>query len=255
MNDKGVNYDVNKLRGLLPHDLEVLVFDTIDSTNLEAKRRIQKGDTITSLLLTRHQSAGKGRLGREFYSPKDNGVYMSIVYPVMGNLLDAVAVTSVAAVCVMQAILKCTGKKTEIKWVNDLYYKNKKVCGILTEAVTAADGKRYIIVGIGINLYDFAFEGELCEIAASLKAECDASDLVLHITKKILSFAQTNDRKEYMREYRENSMVLGKTVTCIRGDVKFSAIAEEITDNGWLLVRDADGNVHTLDSGEVSLRF
>ena len=99
MNDKGVNYDVNKLRGLLPHDLEVLVFDTIDSTNLEAKRRIQKGDTITSLLLTRHQSAGKGRLGREFYSPKDNGVYMSIVYPVVGNLLDAVAVTSVAAVC------------------------------------------------------------------------------------------------------------------------------------------------------------
>ncbi len=231
---------------------DVEVFDIIDSTNLEAKRRALAGFDSPMLLVAEEQTAGKGRMGRQFYSPKSTGLYMSYLYQPTTAFSDSVTVTAAAAVAVTRAINKLTDLKPLIKWVNDIYIDGKKVCGILTEAVTGS--KTAIIVGIGINIMTEHFPDEIASTADSLKRKIDRNRLAAEIVKQLqILIAELPDRT-FIEEYRQKSCVLGREITFIKNGIAQNGTACDIDRDGGLIVKTIDGTV-TLNTGEISLRL
>lgn len=255
----------------------VRLYDSIDSTNTEARRLISaispgegphggSSPLPVTLLAARAQTAGRGRLGRSFYSPPDSGLYMTLLYPLTQPLSQAVAVTAGAAVATLEAIRAVTGLVPGIKWVNDLYMDGKKICGILTEAVTPAGSEQsaYMLVGIGINLTTAAFPEGLRAPAGSLTDNLspsatlpalDAGRLCGQIAHRLLTLLETDSlhSPETLAAYRAHSILLGQPVLCTRGGQTFPALAMDITPSFGLTVRRADGCVEVLDSGEVSV--
>lgn len=150
--------------------LELKVFNSIDSTNNEAKRMTADGFRGNALIVANEQTKGRGRLGRSFYSPKNTGIYMSFLFSTNAKLSGAVLVTTAAAVAVVRAIESLTNIRPMIKWVNDIYIGNKKVCGILTEAVTDVEtgSMQSIIIGIGVNISTEDFPDDIAHTATSL---------------------------------------------------------------------------------------
>lgn len=234
--------------------VSVHVFDEIDSTNTEAKRMASGGFLGDALLVAHSQTAGRGRMGRSFYSPNGTGAYFSILHTLRAPLCDAVAITSAASVAVMRAIRALTGIQTQIKWVNDLYYNEKKVCGILTEAVSAGE-HTHVIVGIGINLDTADFPEELSGIAGSLNAKIDPAALISKIYGEIAHYLQDPSSREWLDDYRAHSMVLGRRVTWIEAERARTGVAEAIDGDGALLIRDEKNDLVRLHTGEISLRF
>lgn len=239
--------------------ISVHVYETVDSTNYEAKRYAMEGGTAPAVFLAEAQTAGRGRTGKRFYSPEGTGVYLSLLLSVGNRPSDAVGLTSVAAVAVRRAIARVTGVETEIKWVNDLYANGRKVCGILTEGF-CLEGACYAIVGVGVNLYTEEFPDELLGIAGGL---CPADGnlrnaLAARITAELYEAAERLARgqaEEDMAEYRKHSMVLGKAITYWKNQCAYDGIAEAVDQRGHLTVRHADGSRCVLASGEISLRL
>jgi len=242
-----------KALGAHINGVTVRVFDEIDSTNTEAKRMAADGFRGDALLIAQTQTAGRGRMGRSFYSPAQTGVYFSILHTLNTPLCDAVAITSAASVAVMRAIRTLTGIQTEIKWVNDLYYNEKKICGILTEAVSAGEST-HVIVGIGINLDTADFPDELTAIAGSLNANIDASALIAEIYRGITLYLQEPNDREWLADYRAHSMVLGHRVAWTEAGITRIGIAEAIDEDGALLIQNEENSIVRLHTGEISLR-
>jgi BirA family biotin operon repressor/biotin-[acetyl-CoA-carboxylase] ligase len=233
------------------------VFDEIDSTNNEAKRLAVAGSPTSALIVAGSQSAGRGRMGRNFYSPAQTGVYFSVLYASSAPLQDAVAVTGATSVAVMRAIRDLCGKQASIKWVNDLYLEGRKVCGILTEAITGMETgeTRQIIVGIGINLRRADFPPELQETAGSVCSETVArATLIAGVYHRLIPFLQAPQDFSWLADYRKYSCVIGNPITWTRGEAHFTGVAEGIDDRGALLVRNPDGTLETLRTGEISVR-
>ena len=236
-----------QIRRSLPpelRDLSIHLFAEIDSTNNEAKRQMEAGCTLPALFLAEGQTAGRGRQGKSFFSPADSGLYMSLALEKPENAADAVSLTTRAAVAVCRAIRALTGLAPGIKWVNDLYLNDKKICGILAEA-----REQGVVIGIGVNIGKAAFPEELEGIAASLQLpELDRNVLAARITEELFRPG------DYMEDYRAWSIVLGKPVTYWENGAEKSGIAREIDDLGGLLVETESG-MEVLRSGEISLRI
>ncbi len=230
------------------------VFECIDSTNTEAKRMCADGYVGNAVLVAREQTAGRGRMGRAFYSPPATGAYFSILYTPETPLEDAVRITSAASVAVMRAIRALTGRQCAIKWVNDLYLGGKKVAGILTEAVTGASGSQ-IIVGIGINLTTEDFPNELASIAGALGTEAlPPLRLVAAVYGELERYLRAPEDTSWLSDYRAHSMVIGKPVTWGKGDLTEHGDAVGIDETGALLVKREDGATVRLSTGEITLR-
>ena len=151
-------YPEEGIRLYLDHpDVPVKIYRELDSTNRAAKEAAFSGEAgHGALILARRQKSGRGRRGRSFYSPENAGLYMSIVLRPDRTLKEGLLITTAAATAVCRAVKKICGIDLGIKWVNDLYFHNKKVCGILTEAVyrlLKAGTLSLQFVGIGLNLY------------------------------------------------------------------------------------------------------
>lgn len=245
----------------LREKVSICSFESLDSTNNEAKRQLSAGGLSPEqvlLITAEEQTAGRGRLGRSFYSPFGTGIYMSFVFTASTSLADAVGITSAAAVAVVRAVKRLTGKVVQIKWVNDVFMDGKKICGILTEAVTSLENSRaqQIVVGIGINCATVDFPGEIGAVAGSLhETDVRRCALCAAVTEELYDFIGQLSRRPWMKEYRAASLVLGKEILCIQGEHTFSAVAEEIDDTGGLVVRCADGTRQVMHSGEVSVRL
>ena len=229
--------------------LLTLCFEQIDSTNSEAKRQIKNGNRVPMLLLAETQTAGRGRMGRSFYSPPETGVYMSLKLP--GEMLGNDLLTLSAAVAVALAIEKLTGKSTALKWVNDIYMDGQKVAGILAEAVhqTRSD----YVIGIGINVTTEKFPPELQAIVGAVHADISREELIILIVTKLMQYLSCTETGEVLKEYRVRSMLLGQQITCYKNGEAMNATALAIRDDGALLVRSDDGREEALIAGEVSL--
>ena len=245
---------------LCERGVHVFEYDTIGSTNTQAREYAQNGGSAPALFVAREQTDGRGRMGRSFFSPMDTGLYMTLLLDVTDDApTSVVRITTCAAVAVSDAIEQVCGKQTKIKWVNDLYLAAKKVCGILAESF-CADGKRYVIIGVGVNLCTERFPAELDGIAASLGI-CGADDLrttlAVEITERMIEIydrARAGDIT-YIGEYKRRSAVLGKEVVFSSGELCGSGVAESIDADGSLHVRLSDGTEVVLNSGEISLRI
>lgn len=234
-------------------------FKEIDSTNEEAKRYVSGGGSLPALIFSESQTAGKGRLGRSFFSSDNKGVYATVVFSAPDE--DAfLRITSIAAVCAVESIKELFGISTEIKWVNDIYFHSKKAGGILAESFVV-DGARYVAVGFGINLYTRLPE-ELRDIAISLFPEYPDSytlnmqrdALADRLADKLLSAIESSDFEKYIEKYRALSCVIGNDIVFTENGSEHSAAALDINSDGSLLVRLSDGTERSLSTGEISLR-
>ena len=251
----------------LPFELEqvlgkrIEVFQTIDSTN----DYLKKGARIfpdNMMVLSEEQTKGRGRLGREWYSPKGAGLFFSILLKPEISMQESFIITGIAAAAVAEGIEEVTKLPAKIKWPNDIIVNKKKVCGILTEVSGELDGINYIIVGIGINVNTPDFSEDLKERATSLyleKAEkISRKDLFVTIAKKFFHyynhFLDGKNLQEVHRILNNRSGILGKEITVIRGNEKKYGKAISITEEGFLKVRYSNGEEATLSSGEVSVR-
>ena len=178
--------DAREIASLLPDGLagiDIRVFQTIDSTNNYAKRLILDGAAPGTAILAESQTAGRGRRGRSFYSPAGSGLYISVILrPKIDAVDDIQLLSAAAAVAVCRAIDRLKPDSgAQIKWVNDIFIGGKKVCGILSEAVSAGDRIAGTVVGIGVNCTTDAFPPELRDIACSLGGDISRNALAAGI--------------------------------------------------------------------------
>ncbi len=236
--------------------LSIRVESTLDSTSLEAKRMVRAGKCAPTLIVAEAQTSGRGRLGRAFYSPPNCGVYLTVLYPLDTPLTHAVSVTGAASVAVFRAIRRAVGVVVGIKWVNDLYWQNRKICGILTEAVTDPDGKHYLSVGIGLNLYPTEFPEELADKAGSLGAiKVSRNEMIAAIVNELMPFLKNPFDRSWLADYRRYSIVIGEAVMWIQNGEARKGIAVGINDDGELITVSPDGETTVLRTGEISLRL
>lgn len=235
--------------------VRVFYYPVVDSTNTQAKRLINDGEKGDMLVICDEQSAGRGRQGKSFYSPALTGIYMSYVTHPMAPLQNAVTATTAAAVAVCRAIEMLTDKKPQIKWVNDVYLGNKKICGILTEAVTDFESQTVssVIIGIGMNVKTVHFPDSV-ENGASLNVNIKRADLIAQITKELVEI-NSSDYSDFIEYYRSHSMIIGKKINFIENKKITPATAIEIDSTGGLMVKLENGDITTLRSGEISIRM
>lgn len=236
------------------------VYDTVGSTNRLLKEKAAEESEWT-VILAGAQSAGRGRLGRSFYSPKGSGIYFSVLLRPQMSAEQASRLTTLAALAVCHAIEDCTGQKAQIKWVNDVYLHGRKVCGILTEAsVNMEQGQpEWAVVGVGLNVYepDGGFPEELRGIAGAISEERKRNlrvSLAAAFLRHFRRLYEEFPNGSYAEEYRAWNLVPGKSVTVHRGDTQREALALSIDDECRLVVRYEDGTEEALSSGEISIR-
>lgn len=234
---------------------EIRVFKSIDSTSSEAKRAVAGGLTEDAIFVAEEQTAGRGRQGKSFYSPGRKGLYFSAVLHPDAGLSDSTGLTAAAAVAVCDVISEMTKKDPRIKWVNDIFIGSRKICGILTEAVSDLErGKvQAVIVGIGINITTEDFPDELKDIASSLGVGVNRCELTAKIFERLKSFSDSLPKREFMDDYRRYSLVLGKNISFNRNGSEYNAKALEIHDDGSLEVMTDSGERIILNSGEISI--
>ncbi|HVI42954.1 MAG TPA: biotin--[acetyl-CoA-carboxylase] ligase [Anaerovoracaceae bacterium] len=276
--------DVLSVEGILPHVKErfmadrIHVFKSLESTNLTAKKMALDGASPGTVVIAEEQTKGRGRMGRSFYSPPAGGIYMSFILEPRFDTSKSVLITTAASVAVCKAIEKVTGISCRIKWVNDVYMGEKKICGILTEAVTDFESGHidYIVLGIGINYSTArtAFPEELTGIAGSLFEEEPGSSplsddsvsrnrLIAEVINQVLEINEDLESRKFIDDYKSRSFVLGKEILIITtaGSEKernltggIPATAVDIDGDGGLVVQYRDGSIRTLNSGEISIR-
>lgn len=237
-------------------------FDSISSTNIKAKEIALKKDEGT-IVIAEKQTKGKGRLGRNWTSPKGKGIWFSIILKPNVKPEKVPKITLIGAAAVNKA-LREIGIKSYIKWPNDIIVDSKKVCGILTEMNCEKDSVNYVIMGIGINanLDEDDFDKGLKRKATSLKIivgeEIDRSRLLASILnyfeKLYISFNSNDDISETIRISREESILIGKEVRVINSGNERIANVLDIDDEGQLIVQYKNGEIEKVFSGEVSIR-
>lgn len=242
------------IKSYLKNDIDVICLDCVDSTNNECKRMLADGQYGVFLVTADEQTAGRGRQGKTFYSPIATGVYFSLVIRPHAALTNAVTATTAASVAVCKAIEQLTDKQPKIKWVNDVYVDNKKICGILTEAITNFEEGIVdsVIIGIGINISTHSFPDGV-DNAGCLNADVDRNRLIAKTVDELLHIAG-GDYKSFIDYYRSHSLVIGERIKFIQNAKVTPATAIEIDETGGLVVKLDDGTVTTLRSGEISIR-
>lgn len=239
----------------------VYVYKSLDSTNQEAKRRALEGGEEGLVVLAEEQTAGKGRRGRGFYSPPGCGLYMSVLFrPQKKQAEDIVLVTTAASVAVCRAIRRVLGEEPEIKWVNDVCLRGKKICGILTEAVSDFESGQIgtVVVGIGINYIEpkQGYPDELKDIVGFVckDASVPRNTLAAAVLNELFRLYDSLPNRDFIADYRRWSNVIGKEVRFTSGDSWEDAFAVDICEDGGLLVELKGGERKVLHSGEISLR-
>jgi len=253
-----MKFDALKLRELAGEGFLTEFVEITDSTNLRLKKSAAEGAPEWSVLIAAAQTAGRGRLGRSFFSPPESGLYLSLL--LRPERINAAELTAAAAVAAAAAADSLTGSRCEIKWVNDLLLNRRKVCGILAEGVTCA-GKTAVVLGAGFNLAPppGGFEGELKDKAGGLfepgkipplARERLAAAFLREFRKIYLALP----RRDFLGEYRARSAVVGREVTLLRQPEQ-TAFAEAIDDDFRLVVRFPDGRREALFFGDVSVKL
>lgn len=199
----------------------------------------------------------------QLFSPKDTGVYMSLLLrPQNYSAKQAVKITTMAAVAMCEAIEAVSDETAKIKWVNDIFVRDKKVCGILTEGSFDLENGllEYAVLGLGINVYQpkNGFPEEIASIAGSIfqQSQNDVKNrLVSEFLNRFYGYYTAPQQTDYVKHYRNRSFVIGKQVTLISANESKNAVVIGIDDECHLLVRYPDGTKDCCSSGEISIRL
>ncbi|MBR5496226.1 MAG: biotin--[Oscillospiraceae bacterium] len=252
-----LNCDIIK-NHLLPKlsNAHITFFDCTDSTNEQAKKLARQGAGEFSLVIANEQTAGKGRMGRSFFSPADSGIYLSIILRPSLYIDDTTIITTACSVAVSRAIKSVCGINTQIKWVNDILLNGKKVCGILTQAQTTHNALEFIVVGIGINFTNADFPCDIKNKAGAL-FNCAPTvlreELIASIVNEFYAIYSALPNTDFMEYYKTNNASLGKKVKVLCKENSYDATAIDITNKGELVVETTDGIQKIISSGEVEV--
>ncbi|MTV48517.1 biotin--[acetyl-CoA-carboxylase] ligase [Heliobacillus mobilis] len=236
---------------------------SLPSSNITAKELARQGAPEGTVVLTEEQTAGRGRLGRGWYSPPGLGIYMSLILRPRIPLGQTPQVTLLASVALCKALEAVTPVRPQIKWPNDILVNGKKLCGILTELNAEMEAVNYLVVGIGINLNQQPadFPGDVANVATSAAiAGGEPVDRIRFLTTLLSFFEADYDHwlqkgfSQLREEWLARAAGIGTTVRIISGKQEWLGQAEGIDTDGALLVRNEDGELQRLISGEVSLR-
>jgi len=236
------------------------VFHTIPSTNTWLKENAEELPGW-SVAIAGNQTSGRGRSGRSFFSPDGTGIYLSILIKERIGFEDAGRLTTAAAVAACNAIEHCTSENPSIKWVNDVFVRNRKVCGILTEAnINYETGSPdYIVTGIGFNVYEpeNGFPDEIKEIAGSISQNKEKdlrSSLAAFFINDFYRLCRDLHDTVLFDEYKKKCFILGHRINVLSGKDSREAFAVDLKKDFALLVRYDDGSEEALKAGEVSTR-
>lgn len=252
--------DENEIRSIARCGFDIHVSDSVDSTNNVLKRLAAEGTPSGYMLFAREQTAGRGRLGRSFFSP-ECGIYVSLLLRPLTPPERTLFFTTSAAVAVCRAIERETDLKAQIKWVNDVYIGSRKVCGILTEASVANGVTDWAVIGIGVNVTPpkGGFPPEISDRACALyeagKCPDGAINRLAAAIAEELEKVLSEQHSVTAEEYRRRSMVVGMEVTAIDGGHERKCKVLDIDSEAALLVEYDDGTNGKLYSGEVSIKL
>ena len=244
-------------------DLDLTVLPTAHSTNALVREKANQGCPEGCIIVACEQTDGRGRYGRQFFSPVDSGVYLSLLLrPTAYSPQQATCLTAAAAAAMCQAIEAVTGQQPGIKWVNDIFLHGTKVCGILTEAAVGLETGtlNYMVLGAGVNLYPPAegFPEEIQSIAGSvLERSCPEAKnrLVGEFLNRFWDFYSHPECRAYLEDYRARSLAIGRNVTVLSAGRAVSAYAYGIDDDFRLLVRYDSGKTEALSYGEIRIQL
>lgn len=244
----------------------VICFDEIDSTNNYAKSLIMNHDHNNNihgtLIAANHQTSGRGRLGHSFESPAGTGLYMSIILKpdnIKAANFQFITIADAVSVCLaIEDLCPELSEALRIKWVNDIYLDNKKITGILTEAVTSFESGEIesIVTGIGINVSTKKFAGDYNagSIFPDGRIKFGRDELCARIADYIMNFAEDLNatQSHLIHEYRKRSLLLDSDITYIKDGETLTAHVLGISSDGGLEIINQLGFKETLRSGEVN---
>ena len=240
----------------------IFFFEQIDSTSSFAKTLSKIDAPHGSLVIAEEQTAGRGRLQRNWISPKEKNLLFSIVlYPEFGMEKSSL-LPFAGSLAVADAIESVTELSPTCKWPNDVLINDKKVCGMLLESSAGNAGMEKIILGIGINVNQDEFPGDLLSKATSLKIESGVEVNRVRLLQKVLvefenRFEQLSHfpAQRLLDDWRLKALLFGKKITVLESEFSFSATAIDVADNGSLIIETDDGQKRNIFAGDVSLAY
>ena len=240
------------------------IYQTIDSTNSRAKKLALEGAQEGTVVIAETQIAGRGRMDRKWVSPAKKGLWCSIILKPHIAPEKAPQLTVLAAIAIVKALEEFVGLKADIKWPNDILINGKKLCGILAEIQAEPDKIHSVVLGIGINvnMQKDDFPDELKGSATSILIEkgiaISRNNLLLILLENLEviydEYIKSNSLFPFLAFYKSHSISIGENVTVIERNSTFEGYAQNIDEDGALLVKTADGNIKKIFSADVSLR-
>ena len=243
------------------HVSRVICLDDVDSTNNYAKKLAASGAEHGTLVAANRQSAGRGRHGHTFESPAGTGLYMSLILRprIDAGRFQMITIADAVAVCLaVEELYPASRGHLGIKWVNDVFFRDRKITGILTEAVSSFESGEIesVVTGIGINVSTRKFSEDVSRTAGAIFAEGEEcvfsrDELCAKVADHIMDFAENLDDPAIINAYRERSILTGQDITYMKNDAQCCGHVEGIDDSGGLVILNEAGELETLRSGEV----
>lgn len=252
---------VDGIKKHLNADYKITLLESTGSTNEVLKQEAKSAGEWT-VVIADSQTGGRGRMTRKFYSPKNCGIYMSVLLKPTLSAEKSVLITAAAAVAVSEAIEKLGHRETKIKWVNDVFIGNKKVCGILTEGGINAEtmGLDWAVLGIGINAYtpEGGFNDEIADIAGAVFENRNTGNrnrLIAEVLNRFREYYKDLETKKFFPEYKKRMLGIGSDVEVMRGGKTKKARCLGIDSECRLQVVYGDKSEEFLSSGEISVKL
>lgn len=258
-------FDKNKIKANLGTDLsssfELKVYRSLDSTNNEAKKYIQKNNVKKVIFAADIQNSGRGRRGHSWFSDDPASVSVSFLYKAGGNLNQIPQITAAAALAVNKTLKKFR-LAGDLKWPNDILIKNKKICGILSELIFNKNQEAFVVIGCGINLNNKSFSQQINELATSYYLEKNKkinknlflAELIAEMDYYIESYL-SESREKIINEWKKELNLIGKKVDLTFKGQKYKVQIKDVLDSGELLAIFDNGREKKLQSLYTSLDY
>lgn len=243
--------------------IDFIFLKEVTSTNDYCKELALSDFNDRTLVVSEIQTAGRGTKGRAWSSSNDKGLWFSIMIKPEFTIKDLNFLPIMTSIAVCEA-LETFDINALIKWPNDIYIDNKKLCGILTESNISTNNLDYVVIGIGININSdlIDFNDDIMDSATSLKIvlgkEIDKIILLDKIIEKFNYFYSkliSLDKSYILNKYKAKSLVLNKEVNLILRNTSKIVLPLDILEDGSLLVKNTDSSVEKVLASEISLRL
>jgi BirA family transcriptional regulator, biotin operon repressor / biotin---[acetyl-CoA-carboxylase] ligase len=238
---------------------KLFVYESLDSTNRCAKAFASKGAEEGTVVIADIQTAGRGRFGRTWLAEPGSSILFSVVLRPAFCKEKIGLLSYFAAAGIALAVEPLTGIPFECKWPNDILINGRKFCGILMESTFQKNELDYIIIGIGINVNQMNFPGELEGKATSLRKECgrefDRKSLICTILSSLESLygdVQKGDFNTVLREWKTRATLFRNQITLTQADARIDGIAVGLADDGGLILETKTGT-RVFYAGDVSI--